>query len=185
MNPITHDGYTLRPTRAQDAEPYYAQNYCPLDPELARLTGCKREFTREEVVGFFLRGIEDEDRRWLLLIAPDGRIAGESLLTEIDADTRSANFRIALFAPELRGRGLGTWMARETLRLAFDELRLHRVYLDVFSFNERAERAYRAAGFTREGVLRDAVRDGDGFADDVLMSILEDEWRERELFLDK
>ena len=180
MLPITHDGYTLRPGCAQDAEAYYSQNYCPLDPELARLTGCKPVFTREEVVGFFLRGIADEERRWLLLIAPDGRIAGESLLTEIDPQTRSANFRIALFSPTLRGRGLGTWMTRETLRLAFDRLHLHRVYLDVFSFNPRAERAYLAAGFTREGVLRDAIRDGDGYADDILMSILEDEWRAKE-----
>ena len=71
-------------------------------------------------------------------------------------------------------------MTCETLRLAFDRLHLHRVYLDVFSFNPRAERAYLAAGFTREGALRDAIRDGDGYADDILMSILEDEWRARE-----
>ncbi len=47
------DGYLLRPARAEDAEPYYEQNYNPLDPEAARLTGCKPVFTHEEVVGFF------------------------------------------------------------------------------------------------------------------------------------
>ena len=30
---------------------------------------------------------------------------------------------------------------------------------------------------SREGVLRDAVMDGDKYADDILMSILEDEWK--------
>ena len=49
--------------------------------------------------------------------------------------------------------------------------------MDVFSFNPRAERAYLAAGFRREGVLRDAVRDGDGCGDDILMALLEEEWR--------
>ena len=44
----------------------------------------------------------------------------------------------------------------------------------------RAIRAYERAGFVRGGVLRDAIRDGDGYADDILMSILEDEWRARE-----
>ena len=34
------------------------------------------------------------------------------------------------------------------------------------------------AGFKREGILRDAVKDGDRYADDVLMAILEDEWRQ-------
>ena len=32
--------------------------------------------------------------------------------------------------------------------------------------------------FKREGVLKDAVKDGDQYADDILMAILEDEWRE-------
>lgn len=30
----------------------------------------------------------------------------------------------------------------------------------------------------REGVLRDAVLSGGSYADDILMAILEDEWRE-------
>lgn len=45
-------------------------------------------------------------------------------------------------------------------------------------FNVRAEKCYLKAGFKREGVLRDAVLNGDEYADDILMSILEDEWRE-------
>ena len=47
----------------------------------------------------------------------------------------------------------------------------------MFSFNPRAIRAYEKAGFRREGVRRDAVRDGDRYGDDILMAILEDEWR--------
>ncbi|OUQ08155.1 GNAT family acetyltransferase [Massilimicrobiota sp. An142] len=37
---------------------------------------------------------------------------------------------------------------------------------------------YEKVGFKHEGVLRDAIKDGDQYADDILMSILEDEWRE-------
>ncbi len=32
-------------------------------------------------------------------------------------------------------------------------------------------------GFRREGVRRDAVWDGAAYGDDILMAILEDEWR--------
>ena len=53
--------------------------------------------------------------------------------------------------------------------------------LDTFSNRANSiiatEKVYLKAGFKREGVLRDAIMDGDTYADDILMSILEDEWR--------
>lgn len=171
------DGYVLRPARAENAEAYYARNYCPLDPEAARMTGCKPCFSHDEVVDFFHRCLSDDSRRFFLLISPGGNIVGENVIHEIDPDTRSANYRVALFHPEDRGHGLGRWMARAAQEVAFGQLGLHRLELQVFSFNPRAERAYLAAGFRREGVRRDAVRDGDGFADEILMAVLEEEWR--------
>lgn len=171
------DGYILRLAQPEDAEEYYRQNYVPLDPEVARLTGCKPEFSRDEVVNFFLNCLEADDRYDFLLIAPDGRIVGESVVNEIDWDLRCANFRIGIFHAGERGRGIGTWMVETTRDFAFETLKLHRLELDVFSFNPRAERAYLKAGFRREGVLRDAVLDGETYADDILMALLEDEWR--------
>ena len=47
----------------------------------------------------------------------------------------------------------------------------------MYSFNSRAEKTYLKAGFKREGVKRDAVIDGDKYADIILMSILENEWK--------
>lgn len=153
------------------------QNYCPLDREAARLTGCRETFTREEVISFFLRSLEEDDRYFFLILAPDGKIIGESILNEIDWDVRCANFRIVLFQKEARGKGIGTWATEVTRDFAFEKLQLHRLELDVYSFNPRAERAYSNAGFKREGILRDAIKDGEQYADDILMAILEDEWR--------
>lgn len=90
---------------------------------------------------------------------------------------RCANFRIGLYHTTERGKGIGTWATEVTRDFAFEELKLHRLELDVYSFNPRAEKAYIKAGFKRKGVLRDAVLDGDKYTDDLLMSILEDEWR--------
>jgi len=173
----TNQGFTLRPALAADAEMYFEQNFNLLDKEVARLTGCKENFTREEVVDFFLQCLEEEDRVDFLIIAPDGRIIGESVINEIDWETKSANFRIALFHSSECGHGIGSWAIRITRDFAFEHLKLHRLELDVFSFNPRAEKAYRAAGFQREGVLRDAIWTGTEYADDILMAILEDEWR--------
>ena len=115
--------------------------------------------------------------QWRSWPAPDGTFIGESVINEIDWDTRSANFRIVLFRSENCSRGIGTWAVRQTRDFAFGVLGLHRLELDVFSFNPRAKRVYEKAGFRVEGIRKDAVLDGDGYADDILMAILEDDWR--------
>lgn len=171
------DGFIIRTARESDAEAYFYQNFHQLDKEVARLTGCKEEFTKEEVVSFFLKSLNDDERYFFLIIAPDGRIIGESVINEIDWDLRCANYRIAIFQSQERGKGIGTWVIETTRDFAFEELKLHRLALDVFSFNSRAEKAYLKAGFKREGILREAILDGDKYADDILMAILEDEWR--------
>lgn len=171
------DGYTLRLGVKEDADSYYSQNFDPLDRELVRMTGSKERFSREEVVSFYQKCVEADDRYDFLIIALDGRIVGESVINEIDWELRSANFRIGIFQTTERGKGIGSWAIQKTRDFAFETLKLHRLELDVFSFNERARKAYLAAGFQQEGILRDAVWDGEDYADDILMAILEDEWR--------
>lgn len=131
------------------------QNFNPLDKEVARLTGCKTEFTRDEVVSFFKQRLKSEDRYDFLIIAPDGRIIGESVINEIDWDIRRANYRVGIFHSDECGKGIGSWVIEMTRDFAFEKLNLHRLELDVFSFNNRAEKAYADAGFKREGILRD------------------------------
>ena len=46
------------------------------------------------------------------------------------------------------------------------------------TFNIRAKKAYEKAGFRVEGILRDAIWDNGVYADDILMSILEEEWKQ-------
>ena len=172
------DGYVLRSSRPEDADAYWAA-FDVDDPEGVRLTGSRPHYERREVVDFFLRCVDDPDRCDLLVVAPDGRVVGESVVNEVDWEARSANFRIYLFAGADRDRGLGSWATCAARDLAFGELGLHRLSLDVFSINPRARRVYEKAGFRVEGVARDAVWLGpeEGWCDDVLMAMLEDEWR--------
>ncbi len=172
------DGYILRLAKECDAEKYYEQNYNPLDKEVARLTGCKERFEKEEVISFFLNSLKADDRYLFLIISPDDRIIGESVINEIDNKTKSANFRIGIFHTAEQGKGIGSWAVETTRDFAFETLKLHRLSLDVFSFNTRAQRCYLKAGFKREGVLRDAIINGNEYADDILMSILDNEWLE-------
>lgn len=189
------ENYILRPAKAEDFENYYLPNYCPLDPEVARLTGSRPDFSRKEVESFFKNAIEDPEICLFLVEDEEGNIIGESVINEIDWHLKKANFRIALYQQTARGKGIGTWVVKATRDFAFEVLKLHRLELDVFSFNPKAEKVYQKAGFRREGVLRDAVAWPEGmdksaengnngnnengskeYADDILMAMLEDEF---------
>lgn len=173
------NGIVMQFANECDAEEYYVQNFCPLDKDVVRLTGCKEKFSKEEVISFFHKSLADENRCFFLIVAPDGRIIGESIINEIDWRLRQANFRIAIFHPSDRERGIGSWATEKTCDYAFGELKLHRLELEVYSFNPRAERVYVKSGFRQEGILRDAILDGDKYADVIVMAMLEEDWKQR------
>lgn len=109
-----------------------------------------------------------------------GRAAGHGELLAIDRQNRSAVIGRMLVGPtELRGQGVGQQIVRELLRVAFQELSLHRVALHVYDFNEQAIRCYEKVGFQKEGLRRDVHKMGGQYWSVYIMSILEDEWRER------
>lgn len=173
------DGYILRPFQAGDEEEYFQQGFVNPDAEVDRLTGSNSSaFSHDQVINYFQTCLQADNRHDFLILSPEGRIIGESVINEIDWTARCGNFRIAMFRSADCGRGIGSWAVRMTRDFAFETLGLHRLELDVFSFNPRAVRAYEKAGFHREGVRRDAVWDGTAYGDDILMAILEDEWRE-------
>nr|WP_254628325.1 GNAT family protein [Plantibacter sp. MCCC 1A11337] len=80
------------------------------------------------------------------------------------------NFRIAL-APGWTGQGFGTEATTAVLDHTFFVLGLHRIALDVYSFNPRAERSYVKAGFV-EGRRRHTLHWDGAWVDSILMSVL-------------
>jgi RimJ/RimL family protein N-acetyltransferase len=177
----------LRPIEGRDAERLWE---AVQDPEGTRLTGTTAVFTRDQI-NEWASTVSDRPGRYDWAICPaamrDGKpisdeMIGEIVLNDLDEDVRSANLRLQLL-PNYRGRGYGREAIHEVLRFAFDGVDgepgpgLHRVSLDVLSINPRAQALYESLGFREEGRLRDVYRDGDTWADAVVMSILEDEFR--------
>jgi RimJ/RimL family protein N-acetyltransferase len=77
----------------------------------------------------------------------------------------------------MRGRGIASEMLSQLISFAFEELRLHRLELIVFSFNEPALRCYRRLGFAEEGLARHARKASTGYWDVVYMGLLESDFR--------
>jgi RimJ/RimL family protein N-acetyltransferase len=151
------------------------------DPELARLTRYQtRPMTHVDVERFFqVRMMSPDALAYSIAELPDWRLIGFTTFSSLDPDNGSVLFHITIGERDAWGRGLGTEATELMLAHAFERLALHRVGLTVFSYNLRAIRAYKKAGFRVEGRLRDAIQRDGRYFDEVQMGILADEWLER------
>ncbi|MEO8330776.1 MAG: GNAT family protein [Candidatus Nanopelagicales bacterium] len=147
------------------------------DPEGRWLTASAGVFTRSQMNGWYMSRSAQADRLDLAIVETgSGRCVGEVVLNELDQTNQSCNFRISLSSPQVRGRGLGTEAARLMLRHAFASVKVHRVELEVYSFNPRAQRSYVKAGFVVEGLRREALHWHDEWYDAIVMAALQEEW---------
>jgi len=106
----------------------------------------------------------------------DDRPIGSIDLHDVDLRNGSASLGIAIGDPDDTGEGYGTAALRALVAFGFDQLRLERIELDVYAFNERARRVYDRVGFVLEGTLRHALYRDRAFHDVHRMSILRAEW---------
>jgi RimJ/RimL family protein N-acetyltransferase len=90
---------------------------------------------------------------------------------------RDAWVGIGIGEREYWNQGYGTDAMHVILRVAFDELNLHRVSLTVFEYNPRAIRSYEKAGFVVEGRFRQFMRRDGRRWDLIFMGILKEDWR--------
>lgn len=150
------------------------------DPETARLTGSAQP-TWDEVFEkrmrdwYETRNLQTDRLDLAVVDRASGAWAGEVVFNEVDDRNAACNFRV-LLGPDARDRGLGSEAVRLFVGYGFEQLALHRIALQVYAFNPRARRVYEKVGFVAEGVLRDAIRTGPGWADATVMAMLARDW---------
>jgi ribosomal-protein-alanine N-acetyltransferase len=174
--PILHGPeIVLRPPREKDKQDRLASGR---DAEFRKMVGGDPHtlppLTEAEVERWYQQ-VCQERHHWI--IEGEGRCIGTARLHAIDNANRRAKYAIGIFAPEHRGRGWGTTVTRLILTYAFDVLALHRVELRVLAFNQRAIACYTKCGFVPEGVEREGAWIGGQWQSDLLMSILEQDYK--------
>jgi len=113
---------------------------------------------------------------FVFCLLEDERPLGTCGLFEIDRNNGSAGLGISIGDPSDWGRGWGTDAVDALVDFGFGALRLERIWLDVYDFNDRARRSYDKSGFTLEGTMRHAFYQRGRYVDTLRMAILRDEW---------
>ncbi len=93
-------------------------------------------------------------------------------------DFRARNAEFGIFLGTDRGTGRGKEALIMLCDWGFKELNLHKIWAEVYDNNDAVE-IYRKIGFKDEGILRDSAFHEGKYVNSTMMSILEDEWREK------
>ena len=112
---------------------------------------------------------------YVVTIGATRGVVGLAQVRQLDLGFESAEWECTL-APSWRGTGVFLELARLLGSFAFGTVGTHRLEARVPLQNGRANGALRKLGAVQEGVLRQSVRRGDEYVDQVLWSILKEDW---------
>lgn len=144
------------------------------DIEVMRFTNPSLDvFTYADTEGFVNRVIESSNSKgYMIEEISTNKSIGVTSIINIDYGSQNAECIIDIGDKDYWGKGFGREAFKLLLDYAFKELNLHKVYLRVFSFNERAIKLYENLGFDIEGKLKEQLyRDGK-WHDIIFMGLL-------------
>lgn len=131
------------------------------------------EFVNQVILG------SQSSKSYIIVEKESNKPIGITSLTNIDYKNRSAEFIIDIGDKTSWGKGYGAESMKLLLDYSFLEMNLHRVFLRVFSFNNRAIKLYGKMGFQHEGRSRESIFREGKWHDIIHMSILQNEYIQR------
>lgn len=166
----------LRPARSEDADAL-AQGFVD-DPTMGAMMGmAPNQQTAEWLRTTFPEDGQDEEERedyWFAIADPASAVLiGEIGLVDISWPNRRGGLSILVLPASRRG-GVAREAIELVVRWAQGELDLHRIELHTLQENAAMQGLAEAAGFVREGVLRDYTFEGGRFVDNLIYSRLPD-----------
>lgn len=153
-----------------------------MDEEIRYMTGTKSNFSLEQIKTH-IDNINNDSSRFDFSICLKGtdEMIGELSILDIDEESQKAGFRISMASISLTGKGYGTEAIKIVQSFVFEQLKLNRLQLEVFSHNLRGIRAYEKVGFVKEGTLRQSLYYNNAYSDEIIMAILKSDYKNMQL----
>ena len=178
--PVRTDRLRLRPLREDDVPALLSYHsdpevhrYLPMGPMDAEAVAARLSHgnwsgsTLEEEGGVLVLGTE---------LASTGELIGDVMLLWSSAKDRCGEIGY-VFHPDHGGNGYATEAAHAVLRLAFDELDLHRVIARIDARNTASLGVATRLGMRKEAHLVESHWEKDRWVDEVDFALLRAEWK--------
>ena len=133
------------------------------------------KYTREDVTRFANSKNTKENINYACVDDNDEYL-GTVSLKNIDYENGNAEYAIS-FRKEAQGTGAAMYATKRILDMAFNELKLEKVYLDVLLTNKRAIGFYNKVGFVQEGEFRSHFKRNGEYVDLLWFSMLNEEYK--------
>ncbi|MDA0748283.1 MAG: GNAT family protein [bacterium] len=146
------------------------------DPEIIALTSDDSTPLTEEQFGETIQVDLDLSQSVVFGIqSVVGQPIGIGMLRSVDLVHGGCDLHLTIGERNCWNRGFGAEVVGLMCAYAFHTLGLHKVISTPFASNGRMIRCLEKCGFQKEGVLRDALRIGDGYIDVVIMGMIQSE----------
>lgn len=147
--------------------------------ELINLTGIpKFPKTIVELENWYNQTVLSPNNKFFAIKTKQGEYIGNVELNALDWVNRSVEIGMLIGEQQFWGKGIGKEIVKLLLNYLFKELNLHRIYLEVIAYNERAVNLYKKCGFREEGRLREAYYANGKYWDIILMAMLKKEFEQ-------
>ena len=134
---------------------------------------------RADLLAEIERSACEPDAFGLFVVEVDGERAGTMRFERANRRSRIADLGGLAVHPSFRGRRIADEAARMFQRHLIEDLGYHRLQLEVYGFNERAQVHAERSGFIREGVRRKAYLRNEEWVDSVLYGLVAEDLGER------
>ena len=164
--------HTLRGVRPEDKD--MIRQWRNLS-EVARYMYTDHHITPEEHERWFQRILRDPTCRYWIIVC-DRQDVGLVNIYDLDQRNKRCYWAFYIASPDVRGKGVGSFVEYSILRYVFDEIGLNKLCCEVLAFNEVVTNMHKRFGFKQEGRFREHVVKNGVPTDIVCLAMLRREW---------
>lgn len=166
--------------RALEPEDYKTTIKWRNDDEIWSMVGGPKYFVSSEYEKQWVQNAINNNKeiRLGICLKENDELIGLASVIDIDWINKSAHCPSMIGEKKYWGKGYGTESRLLLLQFAFLERGFERIWAGILEKNAASIKMFEKCGYKREGILRHSVYKNGSFQNQVIMSILRDEYDE-------